>query len=318
MRRKAKKAKSRLARIALLIAFSVVIYFTWTNAGLAERPDTPGTARAANTPPLIQETQTQDIERSAIESAGAEDPQAAPGFTIPIHIDDIVDMRYLELINRDHAINGEPEGRMLVSAWPAVPVSNTEVSLHEGALEALSDLFIAARSADAGGIFVSSGYRNYEKQRQVYEEAADKSYAQPPNHSEHQSGLAVDIMVADVPQSEIVESREGKWLAGNSWEYGFILRYAGDKREITGVPAEPWHFRYVGQPHASYCSQNNLCFEEYIEDLKENGGYSMDLGSTSYTVLYQVPQDGILYLPRHMEYWVSGDNTGGYVITAWE
>jgi D-alanyl-D-alanine carboxypeptidase len=67
-----------------------------------------------------------------------------------------------------------------------------------------------------------------------------------------------------------------------------------------------------------YCQQNNLCFEEYIQFLKDSGGYTMTLDGKAYTILYQIPQDGIIYVPEGQNYYVSGDNTGGYIITAWE
>jgi hypothetical protein len=93
-------------------------------------------------------------------------------------------------------------------------------------------------------------------------------------------------------------------------------RYTEDKRDITGIAGEAWHFRYVGAPHAWYCYDNGLCYEEYVLFLKECGGYTAEYGGEKYSVLYQLPQEGNILIPDGLEYEVSGDNTGGYVLTA--
>jgi len=168
-----------------------------------------------------------------------------------------------ELVNRTHAIKGEPE--KLVSAYPTVPVRETGVMLHPEALEALQAMFAQATTEGIQGLYLSSGYRSYDEQAQVHAKAKDKSYAQPPGHSEHQTGLAADILALNVAQDRLASSKQGRWLAENAWRFGFILRYPEGKQDITGIAYEPWHFRYVGQPHAQYCYENNLCLEEYLQ-----------------------------------------------------
>ncbi len=79
--------------------------------------------------------------------------------------------------------------------------------------------------------------------------------ARAPGYSEHQTGLAVDL--APVPAQgcnlEICfgSMPQGKWLAANCWQYGFLLRYPADKVAVTGYQYEPWHFRYIGIPLAT-------------------------------------------------------------------
>jgi len=240
------------------------------------------------------------------------------GATIPINVTEIADTRCLELINREYAIGSEPETDLLISAWPSVPVRTTEITLRQTALDAVGKMFAAASEVEDGTFFVSSGYRDYARQEQIYNNESDKSYVQPPGHSEHQAGLAADILVLDIPQSKLGESQEGRWLAENAWKYGLILRYPQDKQNVTGISYEPWHFRYIGQPHSWYCSQNNLCFEEYIQFLKDNGGYQVEYDGKTYYVLYQIPSNGIIYVPESQDYNISNDNTGGYIVTAWE
>lgn len=56
-----------------------------------------------------------------------------------------------------------------------------------------------------------------------------------------------------------------EWLENNSYKYGFVKRYADDKKDITGIINEPWHFRYVGIEAAKVMYEKNLCLEEYID-----------------------------------------------------
>jgi D-alanyl-D-alanine carboxypeptidase len=237
------------------------------------------------------------------------------------------DTRFLELINDDYPVNGEPSNETIIDVWPGVAVSTTAITLHEAAREAVLYMFDAADAQNIGPYYVTSGYRDEEEQRETFNEMADKSLVQPPGYSEHQAGLAMDIMAEGVKQFELADSPEGKWLADNSWRYGLLLRYTDDKSEFTGVAGEAWHFRYVGQPHAWFCYQNNLCLEEYIEHLRETGGYEAQLDGISYTVKYGRLGDGTAPEPddgmqddgtQYEQYEISSDNTGGYVLTSWE
>ena len=242
----------------------------------------------------------------------------APDFTDPVPVSEIIDSHFLELINGNYPIVQEPDNNSLVSVWPSVPVLSTDITLNAAALSAVSDMFAAARGSVSGSFYVSSGYRDYAEQQRLYDASADKSYVQPPGHSEHESGLAADIMVKGVSQAEMSATQDGQWLAKNSWRFGLILRYPEGKRDVTGISYEPWHFRYIGQPHAWYCYQNDLSFEEYVQFLKDNSGYQVTIGGVTYSVLYEMPINGIIYAPSGQDYSVSGDNTGGYIVTGWE
>ena len=231
----------------------------------------------------------------------------------------IADTGLLVLVNGDHAIGAEPEAGTIVSAWPDIPVIATDVTLRSDVAEAMAIMVEGAREAGNGSLYLSSGYRDGERQGDIYDRAADKSFVQPPGHSEHQTGLSADIMVVGVTQEKMGESPEGRWLAANSWRYGFILRYPKDKQAITGISHEPWHFRYVGQPHAAYCHSKGVCLEEYLGILKDEGGYSMELEGRRYTVVYGRPDgDGVVWGPDPPNVSVSGDNLGGYVFTVWD
>lgn len=92
-----------------------------------------------------------------------------------------------------------------------------------------------------------------------------------PGTSEHEIGLSVDIVgrnyqILDEKQEDTAIQ---KWLMEHCYEYGFILRYPTDKKDITKINYEPWHYRYVGIKDAMYIKEKGFCLEEYIEFLKE-------------------------------------------------
>ncbi|MCL2111051.1 MAG: M15 family metallopeptidase [Clostridiales bacterium] len=226
---------------------------------------------------------------------------------------DIKDTHHLELVNGNNpVVGGGVDTRRLAA------VGEGGVMLHEDALLAISRLFVAAEKAGIGSLYVLSGHRDESKQAQLYETAADKSFVQPPGHSEHHTGLAADILPVGVGMHEMDGTPEAVWLAENAWRYGLILRYAESKRDITKIAYEPWHFRYVGQPHAAYMHENGLCLEEYIEFLQDVGGYKAEFHGKSYTVLYERPKNGVIKVPESKDYTISGNNMGGYIVTAWE
>ncbi|MCM1186256.1 MAG: M15 family metallopeptidase [Lachnoclostridium sp.] len=112
---------------------------------------------------------------------------------------------------------------------------------------------------------------SYMKQGFSYVEAFQLSSrrVQVPGSSEHQLGLALDI-VCDTHHDlteDFEDTKEGIWLAKNSYKYGFILRYPKEKEYITGVKYEPWHFRYVGIEAATVITENDMTLEEFWEEL---------------------------------------------------
>lgn len=119
---------------------------------------------------------------------------------------------------------------------------------------------------------IVSGYRSYKYQQKLLKEYLHvdnieniKKYLAMPGHSEHQTGLAIDLVNTE---SKLLRkyTKEYKWLYHNSYKYGFILRYPKGKELITGYKYEPWHFRYVGKNLAKelYNNGDYLTLEEYF------------------------------------------------------
>ena len=134
---------------------------------------------------------------------------------------------------------------------------------------AFLDMFKAAKKEDLT-LIINSSYRSYEEQEEVYNEFKDSrgieyadKFAAHPGHSEHQTGMAIDIQTYGSKSSTFEEFDEFKWLQKNAHKYGFILRYPKDKEYLTGYEYESWHYRYVGVEVATYIYQNNITFDEY-------------------------------------------------------
>lgn len=120
-------------------------------------------------------------------------------------------------------------------------------------------------------IVVVSAYRDYDYQKKLfngYVEEKGLKYAlkcsAKPGHSEHQTGLAIDVMGSNNDYNLFADSKEFEWMKNNAHKYGFILRYPEEKQKITGFKYEPWHYRYVGIEISSYIYENNLTLEEYF------------------------------------------------------
>jgi len=240
----------------------------------------------------------------------------APDGHIAMPVAELTDTQYLKLVNRDHGLSAPVREGNLRTVWPDMPARTTYVQIHNTAFSAMRELFAAAGQANVSGLFIASGYRTHAEQSELYANAADPAYVMPPGHSEHQLGLAADILSGDHTGS-MRDTEEARWLAEHAPRQGLILRYPADKTDITGVPYEPWHFRYVGRVHAWAMGQRSFVLEEYIEYLRSTGGFQAELDGKNYYVLYQRPENGMIFVPEHSSFLVSSTNTGGYVVTAW-
>lgn len=136
--------------------------------------------------------------------------------------------------------------------------------LNSEAVEALNNM----RYYSGYSMPIVSGFRSYEAQEKIFAgwcardgvEVAS-TYSARPGHSEHQTGLAMDITSLEQSYGN---TREGKWIAENCYKYGFILRYPQGKYNITGYIYEPWHVRYLGKSTAKLVHDSGLTLEEFL------------------------------------------------------
>ena len=145
---------------------------------------------------------------------------------------------------------------------------NDSQLLQKEATEAFNQMCSDAKLENIS-LYSGSAYRSYEYQNTIYNDyikkdglTAAETYSARPGYSEHQLGLAVDIMNGNwsyVSKDNI----EYSWLIANSYKYGFILRYPENKEYITGYMFEPWHYRYLGKELATKVYNSGLTYDEY-------------------------------------------------------
>ena len=119
-------------------------------------------------------------------------------------------------------------------------------------------------------LYVTSGYRSTVWQKEIYNhmvetysvERADETCSRP-GHSEHTTGLGLDIALDQYKYEEVENYPQYAWLLSQLSNYGFILRYPKDKEELTGYSYEAWHIRYVGKDLAQKIEKSGLTFDEY-------------------------------------------------------
>ena len=117
---------------------------------------------------------------------------------------------------------------------------------------------------------VNTSYRSYDIQKEMYENTKSLKGAKQadlivarPGHSDHQSGLSIDLYDLNNSSDSFQETPAYQWLQENAYKFGFIERYPKDKESITGFSYEPWHWRYVGEDVAKIIKNENITFDEY-------------------------------------------------------
>lgn len=146
-----------------------------------------------------------------------------------------------------------------------VQLANSGIKLERSTYEAADAMFAAAELDGVTGFILTSGYRDSVRQAELYEEgvAQGKDTVAKPGQSEHETGLAFDVTAKHILGFDTTP--QFRWLEQHAWEFGFILRYPEDKRDVTGVPYEPWHYRYVGREAAQAIYERGLTLEEYLQ-----------------------------------------------------
>lgn len=189
----------------------------------------------------------------------------------------------LILVNRENPLPENYEPIDLVMLETVIPDGLCGYE-HEGirgtreAAQAWVRLLCAAREDGLTRFCFSEGYRTWEEQQQLWDEAVEsyrKSYDMTteraeeaaamtvalPGESEHHTGLAFDITV---PGEYFGDTAEYSWMRRHCAEFGFIQRYTEEKYDETGYEEEEWHYRYVGVENALFMTENDLCLEEYF------------------------------------------------------
>ena len=158
------------------------------------------------------------------------------------------------------------DGIMIVNKTFSLPATFSP-GLDKTAEDAFNEMASAAWG-EGISLFICSGFRTYREQEMLYNnyaaqrgvEEADRVSSRA-GHSEHQSGLCMDVNTTDF---DFAGTKEAVWLANNCADYGFIIRFPIGKENITGYAYEPWHIRYVGKEAAKEITDQDICLEEYL------------------------------------------------------
>jgi D-alanyl-D-alanine carboxypeptidase len=161
----------------------------------------------------------------------------------------------------------EPKVPFIFEGWDEKRLMRKE------AADALERMFAAAQK---DGIHLAgvSGYRSYQTQKALFEyyvrtqgEEYARKYSAEPGHSEHQTGLAMDVSGSTgqcAADDCFAGTPEAEWLAKHAPDFGFIIRYPKGKESVTGYNYEPWHLRYVGTAVSKEIAAKGLTLEEYL------------------------------------------------------
>ena len=235
----------------------------------------------------------------------------------------------LILVNADYSYNEQVNETDLVN----VDKSACDVLLERRAVTLLSKLMEEINGW--GQISAVSGWRSMQEQENIYAQSLKENgseftqkYVALPGHSEHQTGLAIDLALTsdnidfirpDFPYTGICQT-----FRELSSQYGFIERYPQKKESITGIAHEPWHFRYIGVPHAEIMKKNDLCMEEYITFIKQfaygEQKYNFTVTQKNFSVSYLPASEAevvCIEIAEDVPYTISGNNIDGYIITEW-
>ncbi|MDE5835322.1 MAG: M15 family metallopeptidase [Ruminococcus sp.] len=315
----------------ILLTISVIGASGYIIRGIVERSHNVGESQYYAQPePVEEEPEMPDPNKVIYET-----------YTVPtkdkFHGDLILvndNYRYYSGDEKLVSINecNEEKGRTL---FRAVDPSETDKmlivdKLYEPMASMIFDFYDATQISN---ILIYGAYRSTEFQQSLYEAdlietgAEESTRVAKAGYSEHESGLAFDFTT--FPDYDYQGQGEYSWFTENCYKYGFIMRYPENKEQLTKIQYEPWHFRYVGLPHAYYMTKNNLCLEEYIDmvitkyyyQANEHLEFTDDSGN-EYEVYFVLSDDAsdvtTIPVPTGKKFEVSGTNVNGFIVTVYK
>ena len=259
---KMKNTAALLLLCLLILASSILFLFIAQNEPMIHwvRTFMPSVSQAPSS--------SEVIESSALESTPAESSVSAAELAKVWEKDSD-----LLLVNWEYGLPDQYKPN-LVKAY--------DMEMDERLVEPYKQMAAAALKDDVT-LWISSAYRAPELQKELLEreikqneqkgmspeEAKEKAAiaVAQPGHSEHNTGLAIDV---NGVRPEFEKEKGYEWMKQHAAEYGFILRYPREKEDITKIMFEPWHYRYVGKENAQKMNELGMCLEEYVNYLAQN------------------------------------------------
>ncbi len=180
----------------------------------------------------------------------------------------------LMLVNKYYALDDKYVPDNIVSVSSAHAYGKN--SLTEQTYNAFKEMSSDASKEDLT-LIITSGYISYDEQEEIYNDIKETSsigyadtVAARPGHSEHQTGLSIDLTTYKPSSTKFSETDEYEWLIDNAHKYGFIIRYPEESNHITGFNFESGHFRYVGKDTATKINRLDITLDEYYAYYIEN------------------------------------------------
>ncbi|MBR6996724.1 MAG: M15 family metallopeptidase [Ruminococcus sp.] len=244
----------------------------------------------------------------------------------------------LILVNEEHQYFGGDEDLVSItdmnyeneiSCFTAVDSTYTILRQVYGPMAEMVQDFYDKYNNDT--LIIYGSYRTTEFQQQLYEDDlaqsgdGESTRVAKPGFSEHETGLAFDFTESE--NHDYDGTGDFAWINANCFKYGFIVRYTEAKQRLTKIQDEPWHFRYVGIPHAYYMDSKDLCLEEYIDLVREHpyDGEHLEFSDNEgndYEVYFVASDDGsektTVPVPTGTRYEISGNNVDGFIVTVYK
>ncbi len=238
--------KSLIIGIVVAVFVSVVGIVMFSDDDQTTSSDISSTETSSKSSSLAQSSSSSQLPLSSIISSSSKQSSTVVANTTPIqpkYVDGVL------IVNKTYPVPKDFGNGL---------TSETQTAFNE---------MKAAAKQDGISLWIVSGYRSYERQTTLYTNYSKSSgkaqadrFSARPGHSEHQTGLALDLNNAS---SSFEGTKEAEWIANNCYKYGFIVRYGKDKEQYTGFKYEPWHVRYLGKDLAKKVYESGKCLEEY-------------------------------------------------------
>ncbi len=329
--------KLRIDRVILMImntAVLIAVILLWVKldkvqkGGGGRKESGDNSSVVSETTEMISseaETETE-TETSAPETTEAAEEEKE-GFKGEEHLNDEIYQGNLVIVNADHEYKFPEDNANLVKVIDVknhnYSISEDQMKLEEEVVVHINDMmtaFLEAEDREDSNIWVVEAFRDYESQNNKYYGGISVFQA---GHSEYHTGKTFDLAVFKEDENSYYFSPEGEyeWFRTNAAKFGFITRFPEGKDEITGEKSRARTYRYVGVPHAEYMLENDLCFEEYIELMKDHtkdNPIEFTDDSHEYMIYYSEAGDSVksaVPVPTGYEYTVSGNNDDGFIVT---
>lgn len=266
------KKKKAFFIIGVLAIFLIVVVVIVTALKADMAPEVNATLEPSQTVAFSQTESMQNITTTAAKDTTQE-----------ITTEEIITANSTQQTSSDEDILMLVNYKNTVSKdyIPKLKTLSNGMQIDSRVYDDLNDMLNDAKAAGYNPV-ISSAYRSYSYQQKLYDRKIEQyigygysrkeaekragEWVAKPGTSEHQTGLAVDLTSKEnqnLDDSQL-NSKCQQWYMANCWKYGFILRYPSDKKDITKINSEPWHYRYVGKKAAKEIFEKGVCLEEYL------------------------------------------------------